>query len=903
MFFSGFDKLVLIFVISVGLVLAVSAAPFDNSMPFHPLSQISADGVSSVDMDGDGVIDKAGAVLCPDGSYDEVGNCVGIGGGGTSVPACSTLDIDFGASSLGVGKVIDVPSECKDGPCELVLSVNKSNNNWSYFSTFYPGEATTGIRNWSAISEDAKRYGVIGADWNTIMGNNQFVLIGDDCPGCATGDQTATDKWTAWSYKANQSAKLISCSLNGGGGSTVSGGGAKVLSGKTRFDSGACGGNSSDFCEIDISAGNFTNPVCSVTMQNSDGTTYTENMVIGATDDPTKLKVWKGKMYNDYVYAPGETNAWTTMQLDWICVEEGLSEGGTGGTGSPLVVKTAEGRMFVNKDGSNNGSMSMYNSINLDAIDTEDNIFDMNEFDDGDRIWGVRCREENGWFVKGCALKTNFNNNVSSNYLLNHFIKDNGCFAADGIVLSGQNDPAAIFDFSLSCIKIEGGGGTSVSGTSGASLPFSFFELNGKMYSKDDSLLTDLIGVYHFDAIIDHSINDPPHALTDYATSFGDSVGNAGAIRADGIQVWGGSPFGGNSYWFDRDVNSYVTIGNNQTFDMANDLTISVWVYPVDRVNQNILEKSHSAEGELRIFDDGELVFFQGKNDSDEYDNTKYDKIESGLIVPINAWSNIVVVRDKSSKTITFYLNGTSSGPKAYANVVASSTDDLIIGGRVGLGTSAIDPFRLRYSGMIDELAIWKRVLSSDEVTSLYQEVSSISTSNFPDCNPGEYLKKKSSSEWECVTKQDLSNITKTPVNLTHLSCGKYSDTKTPFSTNTLSTCTSNGDSENWVLAAILNEIGNVNKWCIYTQIIAQTNADGFQSVEAPVNIYRNAAMFRKCINSETSQQTICSKTCAQTYLIVNGYGQPKTYDGGYAIGGNAATNYGEINCVCFDYN
>jgi len=77
---------------------------------------------------------------------------------------------------------------------------------------------------------------------------------------------------------------------------------------------------------------------------------------------------------------------------------------------------------------------------------------------------GIGCREENGWYSKGCAIKrTNIVSGVSGtgtdNWMMNHIVKNNGCFDGEGVV---DNDDVLV-TFSTSCFKIEGNltGGTS----------------------------------------------------------------------------------------------------------------------------------------------------------------------------------------------------------------------------------------------------------------------------------------------------------------------------------------------------------------------------------------------------------------------------------------------------------
>jgi hypothetical protein len=89
--------------------------------------------------------------------------------------------------------------------------------------------------------------------------------------------------------------------------------GLRMASGGFSFASGSCGATSATACSIDISSGSFSSaPNCTITMNNPDGSGYTERMVIQSITS-TALKVWKGN------FADGGT----TMSGRWICIGSG----------------------------------------------------------------------------------------------------------------------------------------------------------------------------------------------------------------------------------------------------------------------------------------------------------------------------------------------------------------------------------------------------------------------------------------------------------------------------------------------------------------------------------------------------------------------------------------------------
>jgi hypothetical protein len=82
-----------------------------------------------------------------------------------------------------------------------------------------------------------------------------------------------------------------------------------------------------------------------------------------------------------------------------------------------------------------------------------------------------------------------------------------------------------------------------------------------------------------------------------------------------------------------------------------------------------------------------------------------------------NTWYHIVVTFDPASTgTATFYVNGVSIGSDdnaSWSGTMNNSAGGFAIGALTGGGSRYMD-------GRIDEVGVWNRVLTADEVTSLY---------------------------------------------------------------------------------------------------------------------------------------------------------------------------------------
>ena len=98
----------------------------------------------------------------------------------------------------------------------------------------------------------------------------------------------------------------------------------------------------------------------------------------------------------------------------------------------------------------------------------------------------------------------------------------------------------------------------------------------------------------------------------------------------------------------------------------------------------------------------------------------------SSYIIPINAWSHIVLTYDDStySNSPVIYVNGDSTllnannTPESGETAVSDASYDL----RIGFSNNETQPFK----GNIDEVAIWDVILDADAVSAIYNSGSPI---------------------------------------------------------------------------------------------------------------------------------------------------------------------------------
>ena len=173
-------------------------------------------------------------------------------------------------------------------------------------------------------------------------------------------------------------------------------------------------------------------------------------------------------------------------------------------------------------------------------------------------------------------------------------------------------------------------------------------------------------------------------------------------------------------------VDDYVTLpDNNPIWLPQSDFTLSVWVYFERDVGYTeiILDLNYAASGDPtyelgylieRAADTGKLWFqMTTTTNSDE------DLFTDDILVK-NTWYHIVAVRDGTTQAV--YVNGQLEGSRTCSpdpiDFVGGYDDDRV---NIGRYTTNIVTSALHLEGTIDEIMIYDRALSAEEVQQLYQ--------------------------------------------------------------------------------------------------------------------------------------------------------------------------------------
>ena len=158
-------------------------------------------------------------------------------------------------------------------------------------------------------------------------------------------------------------------------------------------------------------------------------------------------------------------------------------------------------------------------------------------------------------------------------------------------------------------------------------------------------------------------------------------------------------------------TDKYVTIGSTSTLEATGDMTLAVWMYPTNCAagRQGIVSKAYNNEFDLLLESNCAVSFFQGDGTWEEIAEPE------GLSAPENVWTHITVVRTASDDTLSFYQNGMLLGTDAYVGDPTASANPIIIGKRDGT--------TYYFNGRVDDVRVYDRALSADEVNHLYDSI------------------------------------------------------------------------------------------------------------------------------------------------------------------------------------
>ena len=182
----------------------------------------------------------------------------------------------------------------------------------------------------------------------------------------------------------------------------------------------------------------------------------------------------------------------------------------------------------------------------------------------------------------------------------------------------------------------------------------------------------------------------------------------------------------GKALEFDGIYSQYVRIPNDDVFN-SEIITLSVWIKSFgDTSNYRCIisneEENAEIYGHWKILWPLRLMLWKGTGyphfDFTVNNRAKEDYIEIPKNLHDSKFHNIVVVRD--GLKLKMYLDGEKIIEKLYLKPVDSSMADLMIGLSPYQGQSKYGSYP--FKGVIDEIRIYNRALSDEEIKALYEQ-------------------------------------------------------------------------------------------------------------------------------------------------------------------------------------
>ncbi|MFG2607183.1 LamG domain-containing protein [Streptomyces sp. NPDC048514] len=141
--------------------------------------------------------------------------------------------------------------------------------------------------------------------------------------------------------------------------------------------------------------------------------------------------------------------------------------------------------------------------------------------------------------------------------------------------------------------------------------------------------------------------------------------------------------------------------------------TVSAWVW-VDKPTSDVLVLSQSGKNYSPFalwYTKATGRFTFGVKEKDEDTGTAYFGVSAAQATPAHTWAHVAGTYDPAAQTASLYLNGKLQGTRTAVAANWSAGGPLQIGRYLWAGT-----YQRNFSGVIDEVAAWQRVLTPKEI-------------------------------------------------------------------------------------------------------------------------------------------------------------------------------------------
>jgi len=216
----------------------------------------------------------------------------------------------------------------------------------------------------------------------------------------------------------------------------------------------------------------------------------------------------------------------------------------------------------------------------------------------------------------------------------------------------------------------------------------------------------------------------------------------------NGTSGWTSSGKFGNGINFDG-VNDYVDAGNDASLNITNAITVGAWIYPLGWGQSNlgrIVSKGTASNGySFHISATSSNLILSSFGQADAIASSASNSIS------LNNWQHVVV--SMIGGNASFFVNGVLAGVDGISPFAVSSSNFEI--GRLGYISAR------NFNGSIDEVRIYNRALSAEEILDQYN----MKKDYFDSIYNEEGSSLAASSEWDLIVQN--GTVSTTPPSIT----------------------------------------------------------------------------------------------------------------------------------------
>jgi len=152
-------------------------------------------------------------------------------------------------------------------------------------------------------------------------------------------------------------------------------------------------------------------------------------------------------------------------------------------------------------------------------------------------------------------------------------------------------------------------------------------------------------------------------------------------------------------------TNSWVTVADAPSLDLTTAMTIEAWVFPTGNLTnwRNVIGKERPGGVAYYLYSRANNGRPAGGIVTGNSERTLFGT----AAIPVNAWTHLATTYDGT--ILRMYVNGVQVATRAQTGTIAVSASPLRLGGN--------SPFGEFFAGRLDEVRIYNRVLTAQQIT------------------------------------------------------------------------------------------------------------------------------------------------------------------------------------------